>query len=308
MAINDSELVQRAQNGDATALGLLLERHEAGMRAVALSLLGHGPDAEDAVQDAMVTAIRRVGEIRDRDAAGAWLRAVVRNNCRMRFRATRPTPVADPEPFLPPAATPGPEELIEQTAMRDWVWHAIGELSETDRLVLMLRHFSGVTSYDQIAALCALPVGTVRSRLNHARQKMVMSLRATADLAHPDSSARAASRQREAADAVATAMRGDFHQVVGELWRPDASFLIRSSGLHGGTDRVVHTMEGDLQAGVSQRLVSVVAGDDVLIWETEVISPSSDPGHCPPSAVWLHSLEGGRVRSMTLFHPEISAN
>jgi RNA polymerase sigma-70 factor (ECF subfamily) len=306
--VDDAELVRRAQNGETTALGLLLDRHEAGMRAVALSLLGYGPDAEDAVQDAMVTAIRRIGEVRDRGAAGAWLQAVVRNNCRMRLRATRLTPVADPELFLPPADTPGPEELIEQAASRDWVWHAIGELSEADRMVLLLRHFSSVTSYHQIAMLCGLPVGTVRSRLSHARRKLLLSLRVTAGLAHPDSSARAASRRREAADALVTAMRGDFHRVVGELWWPDASFIVRSPGLRGGTDLALDGMEGDLQAGVRQRLVSVVAGDDVLIWETELISPPSDPGHCPPGAVWLHSLEDGRVRSITLFHPEIPAH
>ncbi|MEU8656130.1 RNA polymerase sigma factor [Actinoplanes philippinensis] len=306
--MDNSELVRCAQNGEATALGVLLGRHEAGMRAVALSLLGYGPDAEDAVQDAMVTAIHRIGEVRDPDAAGAWLRTLVRNNCRMRLRGRRPIPVADPGLLLPPAAGPGPEELIEQAAMRDWVWHAIGELSEADRVVLLLRHFSGVTSYDQIGVLCGLPVGTVRSRLNHARRKMLSALRATAGQAHPDSAARATARRREAADAVAAAMRGDFHRVVGELWWPDASFIARAAGLHGGTDLALDGMDGDLRAGVRQRLISVVAGDDVLIWETELISPASDPDHCPPSALWLHSLDRGRVRSITLFHPEISSN
>lgn len=306
--MDESELVRDAQNGEATALAVLLGRHEAGMRAVALSLLGYGPDAEDAVQDAMVTAIRRIGDVRDRDAAGAWLRTLVRNNCRTRLRTRRPTPVADPEHFLPPADAPGPDELLEQAAVRDWVWHAIGDLSQADRVVLLLRHFSGVTSYDQIAALCGVPVGTVRSRLSHARRKLLTALRATADLTHPDSSARSEARRREATDAVAAAMCGDFPQVVGELWWPDASFTARSPGLHGGIDLALNGMECDLQAGVRQRLVSVVAGDDVLIWETELISPASDPGHCPPNAVWLHSLDRGRVRSITLFHPEISAN
>ncbi len=59
------------------------------MRAVAMSLLGYGPDAEDVVQDAALTALRRIGDVRDPAAVGAWLRAVVRNAARMRA-ACRP--------------------------------------------------------------------------------------------------------------------------------------------------------------------------------------------------------------------------
>ena len=56
---SDVELVRSAQSGAVSSLGLLLARHQAGMRAVALSILGYGPDAEDAVQDASMTALSR---------------------------------------------------------------------------------------------------------------------------------------------------------------------------------------------------------------------------------------------------------
>ncbi len=58
------ELARSAQAGSASALGMLLARHQAGMRAVALSILGYGPDAEDAVQDAVLIALRRIGTLR----------------------------------------------------------------------------------------------------------------------------------------------------------------------------------------------------------------------------------------------------
>ncbi|GAA2891037.1 DNA-directed RNA polymerase sigma-70 factor [Actinoplanes cyaneus] len=293
--MDDRELVRCAQNGDAAALGVLLARHEAGMRAVALSVLGHGPDAEDAVQDAMVTAVRRIGDVRDPAAAGAWLRAAVRNHCRMRLRSRPALPVADPEWFLPHAG--GPDELIERAALRDWVWHAIGELSEGDRLVTMLRHFSSVTSYEQIALVCGLPIGTVRSRLSHAHRKLTGLLRAGAEQAYPDSGAYTRARRREASDALSAAMRGDFRDVVDELWWPDADMTVPASGQGGGREFAVRGMECDLASGVRQRLVSVVAGQDVLIWETELIG-----GHCPPGAVWLQRMEQGRVRSLTLCH------
>ncbi|PYC70787.1 sigma-70 family RNA polymerase sigma factor [Micromonospora arborensis] len=302
MTQSDAELVVLAQAGDAAALGALLARHEAAMRAVALSVLGYGPDAEDAVQDAMVVALRRIREVRDPAAVGPWLRAIVRNNSRMTLRGPRAVPVAEPEWFAGPADTPTPEEALDQGAMRDWVWHAIGQLSETDRLVTLLRHFSDASSYEQIAAVCGVPVGTVRSRLSHARRALTDGLRAAASAAHTDITATNDSRWREGRDMISTAMNGDFDRVVGESWWPDAEMVV-PGGLRGGRDLAVNGMNFDLTVGVRQRLRNVVASGDVLIWETDLISPPDDPEHCPPGALWLQVLREGRVRQLTLFHP-----
>ncbi|MEH1165305.1 sigma-70 family RNA polymerase sigma factor [Micromonospora sp. CPCC 205539] len=302
MAQGDAELVLLAQAGDAAAFGVLLARHEAGMRAVALSLLGYGPDAEDAVQDAMVVALRRIGDLRDPSAVGPWLRTIVRNNSRMALRGPAPLPVADPEWFARPADTPTPEEALDQGAMRDWVWHAIGQLSEADRMVTLLRYFSDASSYEQIAAVCGVPVGTVRSRLSHARNALAGGLRAAAAAAHADVTAANDARWREGQDMIATAMRGDFDRVVRESWWPDAQMIV-PGGPRGGTELAIRGMTSDLTAGVRQRLRNVVASGDVLIWETDLISPPDDPEHCPPAALWLQVLREGRVRQFTLFHP-----
>ncbi|WP_245771709.1 RNA polymerase sigma factor [Actinacidiphila guanduensis] len=94
-APRDADLVRAAQAGDAGSLGLLLARHRAPMYAVALAFLGHSQDAEDAVQEAAVLALRRFGDIRDPEAAGPWLRMVVRNVCRAQLRRMSAVPVAD---------------------------------------------------------------------------------------------------------------------------------------------------------------------------------------------------------------------
>ncbi|MFC8298091.1 RNA polymerase sigma factor [Micromonospora orduensis] len=302
MTHGDTDLVLLAQAGDAGALGVLLNRHEAGMRAVALSLLGYGPDAEDAVQDAMVVAVRRIGEVRDPAAIGGWLRTIVRNNARMTLRGPRPVPVAEPEWFTPPSTTATPEEALDRTVLRDWVWHAVGKLSESDRLVTLLRYFSDASSYEEIAAVCGVPVGTVRSRLNHARRALAGGLRTSAASAYADAAAADDARWREGHDMIATAMRGDFDRVVRETWWPDAEMIV-PGGRRGGRDLAVRGMNGDLEAGVRQRLRNVVASGDVLIWETDLLSPPDDPEHCPPAALWLQQLHEGRVRRLTLFHP-----
>ncbi|MDQ0306249.1 DNA-directed RNA polymerase specialized sigma24 family protein [Kitasatospora herbaricolor] len=74
------DLVPGTRTGEVAALGALLERHRAGIRAVAVSLLGNAPDADDAVQDASLIALRRIGDLRqpDRqpDSVGGWLRVL----------------------------------------------------------------------------------------------------------------------------------------------------------------------------------------------------------------------------------------
>ena len=192
----------------------------------------------------------------------------------------------------------GPEEALDRVAARDWVWAALGGLSEVDRLVTVLRYFAPITSYERIATVCENLVGTVRSRLSHARRKLADGLRATADAAHPDADALSEARRREAADALAAALGGDFESVVRETWKPDAELVAPGLLVRGDRDFAVRAMNADLAAGVRQRLASVVAGRDVVIWETDLTSP----GHCPPSAVWVHRLTGGRTRTMTLLH------
>jgi RNA polymerase sigma factor (sigma-70 family) len=180
----DAVLTRDAQAGQADALGSLLIRHQADLRAVALSILGPGPDAEDAVQEATLIALRRIGDVRDPGAVGPWLRMIVRNQCRMRLRAKdREEPRIDLDR---PATAPSPDQVLEEHALRDWLWHAIEQLSPPLRTTLLLRHFSGVTRYEEIAAACEVPVGTVRSRLSEARAKLTDALLATAEDRHDD--------------------------------------------------------------------------------------------------------------------------
>lgn len=124
------------------------------MRAVALSILGFGPDAEDAAQDAALAAPRRIGDLREPESVGPWLWMIVRNACRQRLRAAQGVvPVADP---VPPADPPSPDRILDSHASRDWIWHAIDELTPS----LLLRYFTDVNSYEQIADVLEVPVGT----------------------------------------------------------------------------------------------------------------------------------------------------
>ncbi|MER6319868.1 RNA polymerase sigma factor [Streptomyces sp. NPDC001581] len=299
----DEELTRRAQAGEAGVLGLLPARHHASMRAVALSLLGYGPDAEDAVQEAALTALRRIGDVRDGAAVGAWLRAVVRNSCRTRLRARRETPGLDGlDPLhLRDDDLAQPERIVERHAMRDWIWGAVEELPEPLRLVLMLRHFSGVSSYQEIAAACEVPIGTVRSRLSQARAKMSQVLTATATQAHDDASVRVEQSRNEAVATLEAWETGGLPREISELW-PAESEMIGRLGRPGERVHPVPVMRRYLEDGVRQHLRHVVAGRDIAIWEMDVTHDGARHV-CPPSLAWLMFRSNGRVQRLRVVFP-----
>lgn len=298
--LQDAALTRAAQAGDASALALLLERHRPGMRAVALSLLGPGPDADDVMQEAALVALSRIVDVRDPEAVGPWLRMVVRNNCRSLLRAARRIEPVESVPLPPDGRTP--EQVLESHALRDWIWAAVESLSPALQLPVVLRYFSaGITSYQRIAEACGVPVGTVRSRLHQARGVLAGALNATAATGHEDALRRTENSWQEARETLAAAERGEFGKVVEDRYSPAVSLLAGGERL-GGAGLLLAGMDSDLSAGVRQRPVHVVAGRSLVVWEMELISPADDPDHCPPGVAWIMSLAGGRFDRVSLHH------
>ncbi|MEU2451988.1 sigma-70 family RNA polymerase sigma factor [Streptomyces sp. NPDC012765] len=302
----DEELTRRAQAGEAAALGLLLARHQAPMRAVALSLLGHGPDVDDVVQDAALTSLSRIGDVRDPAAVGAWLRAIVRNGCRMRLRAPRETPGLEGLSRLRLTGDEAsqPERAVERHAMRDWIWDAVEELPQQMRLVVMLRHFSGITTYREIAAACDVPVGTVRSRLSQARERMARVLLSTQEQAHGDATALTKGSRQEAEATLEAWETGGLPREISELW-PAESQMVGRLGRPGERVHPVPVMRRYLEDGVRQHLRRVVAGRDIAVWEMDVTHDGA-LHVCPPNLAWLMFRSSGRVQRLRVVFPRPS--
>ena len=216
----DAELVAAATGGDVAGFAVLLERHRAGMRSVALNVLGWGPDAEDAVQDAMLVALQRLNDLRDPTAAGPWLRAITRNAARMRRRVAGRESAVDLLAKERTALEPTPEDNLERLALSDWLWTAINALSEPLQIPVLLRYFTAVGSYQEIALVCDLPLGTVRSRLHEARRKLGQTLQACAAGVHNDAAALTESRRHEADDLLSAAGTGPGPPGAGRRSRP----------------------------------------------------------------------------------------
>ncbi|GLY02411.1 sigma-70 family RNA polymerase sigma factor [Actinoplanes sp. NBRC 101535] len=302
-AIGDTDLVVAAQHGDAESFAMLYARHYAGMRAVAVRILGPGPEGEDACQDAAITALTRIGELRDPAAARAWLHRIVRNNCKMMLRARRPIPVGVAGEHLPAPDTDDPAAVVERSAQRDWVWHAIGQLTPATRLVAMLRYFTARNTYEEIALACGTPVGTVRSRLSEARRQLTAALPRVRDADHDDVAALTVRRREEAAEILTAPRNAVSLPLVHQRWADDARFLW-PDGLNTDLDYLFQVFRLDLEHGLTYRLTEVVAGPGITVWSADFLYPpdwsadlrSHQEGvDKPPSAVWLLREDQGRV-------------
>jgi RNA polymerase sigma-70 factor, ECF subfamily len=297
-ALDDTALVTAAQAGDMAGLGALLERHRARLHAIAVSILGHGPPAEDAVQDTFLIALRRIGELRDPAAARAWLTAILVNVCRAQLR--RPSARVGVEPW----DSPGPDtaaQAIDAGALRDWVWTALERLSEPLRLAVMLRYFTGASSYEAIAELCGVPVGTVRSRLSAAKAKLAEELLETAAAMHDD----ALARWRNAAQIGEAYLRlqrdGDVNAFDGVL-TPDVAYVMYDRIEHRGAMRYAQALASDFEDGVRSRVAQVIPGSDVTVVEAWLDSPADRPLHCPPALTQVHFHRDGPTSRIVSYY------
>lgn len=139
-----------------------VELCQAKLYRVALTILSSGADAEDAVQDALLSAWRALGSLRDERYFETWLMRILINVCRSELRARSRRAAADLS-ALPEMPVPPPPDLR--------LFAALEQLDAKYRLPLMLHCAEGY-SIDEVAAMLRLPAGAVKWRVRQGRVKL----------------------------------------------------------------------------------------------------------------------------------------
>jgi RNA polymerase sigma factor (sigma-70 family) len=171
-----NELVIQAMRADGRearieAFGSLVTQYRDMACGYAYSMLGDFHLAEDAAQDAFITAFERLGELREPAAFAGWLRRIVWSSSN-RFTRNKGLPMGMAAEYAEPcAASRGPDETLEQKEMREEVLEAIRELSVPEREVTSLFYINGYSQRD-IAGFLEVPVSTVKNRLNSSRRRL----------------------------------------------------------------------------------------------------------------------------------------
>jgi RNA polymerase sigma-70 factor (ECF subfamily) len=165
--ILDEWLVIRCQAGEPEALRRLVGRWQARLLAHARRLLDRGDAAADATQEAWLAIVRGLHRLDDPARFGPWAYAILTNKCR---DAQRRGARASAESIEDRAAP-----QVDADDGRDELRVALRSLSPDHRAVLALHYLDGMALAD-IATALEVPVGTVKSRLHHARDRLRASL------------------------------------------------------------------------------------------------------------------------------------
>jgi RNA polymerase sigma-70 factor (ECF subfamily) len=174
----DDQLLACYEQGERTALNELFRRHGPSAYRVAYRHLGQDADALDAVQQGFVKAFRHLGGFRHRSSFKTWLMRIVVNAATdlRRQRSRRRTIGLDAawlreHETLQPAQAQDPALPLEAADLEQHLDEALAALPEAHRRPFVLRVKRGLT-YARIAEILGIPIGTVMSRLHHARRKL----------------------------------------------------------------------------------------------------------------------------------------
>ena len=184
--LDDTELVERARNGEVNAYEALVQQYQELAFRVAYQVTGDAADAEDAAQEAFVNAYYALGRFRAGAPFRPWLLRIVANEARnRRSSAHRRTALAERALAAQSSgeAAPSPETAAEADAFRATLITTLRRLRDDDRLVLAYRLFFDLSEAEMATALNC-PRGTVKSRLSRALARLRAAL--PADI-HPSS-------------------------------------------------------------------------------------------------------------------------
>lgn len=168
--MEDAELAVLAQAGDREAFGELVSRYAAPARRLARAILGDPDDADDAAQDAFLSALRHLARFDAGRPFAPWLMRIVANAAGDRRRRRKVREAQQLSPRLPGrGASPDVEadRRTFQTALRE----SLATLPERQRIAVVLFDVEGY-SHREVGEILNIPEGTARSDVFHARRTL----------------------------------------------------------------------------------------------------------------------------------------
>lgn len=188
-AVDESALIQDAKHGDLDAFNRLVLAYQDVAYSVALRILGDPHGADDAAQEAFISAYKGLSRYRG-GSFRAWLLRIVTNACydELRRQKRRPTvgledlsPLDDPEEAgssgLLASGDSGPEEEAQRQELSRAIQKCLAGLPDEFRVVAVLVDVQGC-DYQEASEVIGKPLGTVKSRLARARLRLQECLQA----------------------------------------------------------------------------------------------------------------------------------
>jgi RNA polymerase sigma-70 factor (ECF subfamily) len=178
---SDAELVSQIRGGDPESYSALVARYQGHVYGLAYSLVNNWADAQDIAQETFIRAYVNLDQLKDPARFAPWLRRVTFGVAMNWLRAYRPAfyqqieGQVDLESLEVPDFAPGPQEVVERKELAEAVQRAIESLPPKYRVPLTMFHLDGL-SFQKVADFLDIPLGTAKSLLHRAREKLRVAL------------------------------------------------------------------------------------------------------------------------------------
>jgi RNA polymerase sigma-70 factor (ECF subfamily) len=185
LKLSEQKLIRAGQRGDSTAIETLFRRYHRQLFQTALRVLGNAEDAEDALQDGLLSAYRNLKRFEGRSQFSTWLTRIVINAALMKRRSSKARPAVSldetqHEDELPASERfaddgPNPEQVYAGTEIRDMINENLDELSPLLRSAFLLREVEGYST-GEAAKKLGVTENTLKARLWRARHQLAERL------------------------------------------------------------------------------------------------------------------------------------
>ena len=266
------------------ALSAIFEDHRPMLYATALRMLGHGDDAKDAVQETLLKAITHIDTLKDAAAIGGWFKAILRNQCLMELRYRKRRLVTETNYYNTADAV---SEAMHESEQNPYaVREVIGKLSEPLQATAMLRFFGSANSYEEMANILSVPVGTVRSRLAEVRGKLSGMLQPAMEYRNKSSKAQEMEQF----------YMESFHTIYDDVrirskflnhMDKDLLIILSSGNKARGIQYIEQQIEYDLYYGARAKVREVHSTGNISILEVDNITHPDNPDVCPPASTFI---------------------
>lgn len=177
--MTENDLIKKCRKGSREAFNALFSNYQTQVINIAYSMLSDREDAYDAAQETFVRVYRNIESFKEQSSFSTWLYRITANVCSdiLRKRQKHSNVLSinsmseDSKDFDIRDESPTPEDSAELDERQRAVREAIAELRDEYRAVITLCDIEGM-SYDEISRILSLPAGTVKSRINRARNSL----------------------------------------------------------------------------------------------------------------------------------------
>jgi len=163
--LTDEYLIEKTLEGDINAFGILVNRYRGLVHGLTFHIVSNFQDAEDIAQEAFIKAYESLSTLKDKAKFGNWLRVITLNLCKMWLRRS------SLELPLPSEFGLVKEDISSSDELQESVFSALSALPSKNQVVIALFYLDDL-SYKEIGDFLGLPVSTVQSRLQRARQQL----------------------------------------------------------------------------------------------------------------------------------------